>query len=66
MGMANFNEMGIPELIRRLHAHRWTDVSIAAELETTSMTVGRWRRGDGNVHLGKLIRPALQELLNRP
>ncbi len=62
----NVDEMTIPQLIQQLHEHRWTDVAIAAELETTSMTVGRWRRGDGNVHLGKLIRPALQELLDRP
>ncbi len=64
--MMNVDEMTIPELIQQLNERRWTDVAIAVELETTSMTVGRWRRGDGNVHLGKLIRPALQELLERP
>ena len=62
----NVDEMTIPQLIQQLNERRWTDVAIAVELETTSMTVGRWRRGDGNVHLGKLIRPALQELLDRP
>ena len=64
--MMNVDEMTIPELIQQLNERRWTDVAIAVELETTSMTVGRWRRGDGNIHLGKLIRPALQELLARP
>ena len=63
--MTTTDEKTIEQLLNQLHVLRWTDVAIAEELDTTSMTVGRWRRGDRKISHEKLVRAKLQEILGR-
>jgi hypothetical protein len=63
-------EMEIEEeirgLIERLRERRWSDEAIARELGCSGATVHRWRHRKQGVQMPKLVKRALEELLERP
>jgi hypothetical protein len=59
-------EEEIQELIGRLRERRWSDEAIARELGCSGATIHRWRHRKQGVHMAKLVKRALEELLERP
>ncbi len=60
------NEEEIAGLIERLRQRRWSDEAIARELGCSGATVHRWRHRKQGVQMAKLVKRALEELLERP
>ncbi len=56
----------VRHILKTLKGQQWSDAAIGAELGTTGQTVWRWRHDQASPLRPKLVRYALQQLLERP